>query len=110
MRAGIERQELTKAAETCQLLLIIGISLKDSDILDLTRELGEIVRSNYGGVVYVNPRPLRGGQSTHDHIDFHLLVEPEVVVDGILSVLDEVNPFWLLIQYFDYLALNLAKQ
>ncbi|EUC59167.1 hypothetical protein RSOL_299290, partial [Rhizoctonia solani AG-3 Rhs1AP] len=91
MLLGQERQAVKEAAGKCQLLLIIGISLKDPDILDLTRELGEVIRSNYGGVVYCDSRALRGGQSTHDHIDFHLRVEPEVVIEGMLSALDKVN-------------------
>ncbi|EUC54501.1 hypothetical protein RSOL_052980, partial [Rhizoctonia solani AG-3 Rhs1AP] len=104
MLIGEDRQEMKKTAEACQLLLIIGLSLKDTDILDLTRELGEVIRSKYGGVVYVNPLPLRGGQSTHDHIDFHLKVEPGVVVDGILSFLGEPNSESMLVDGEDHTA------
>ncbi|CUA72954.1 alpha-mannosidase [Rhizoctonia solani] len=101
---GPEREALKAAAETCQLLLIIGTSLKDVDILDLTRELGEIIHSKYGAVVYVNSRSLRGGRSTYDHIDFHLLAEPEVVVDGILFALDEANNESVLVDGGDHMA------
>ncbi|CAE6540621.1 unnamed protein product [Rhizoctonia solani] len=101
---GPEREGLKAAAETCQLLLIIGTSLKDPDILDLTRELGEIIHSKYGAVVYVNSRSLRGGQSTYDHIDFHLLAEPEVVVDGILFALDQANNESVLVDGGDHMA------
>ncbi|CAE6494119.1 unnamed protein product [Rhizoctonia solani] len=104
MLVGEDRQAMKEAAGKCQLLLILGISLKDPEILDLTRELGEVIRSNYGGVVYVSPQALRGGQSTYDHIDFHLKVEPEVAIDGISSALDKANDESMLVDGEDHTA------
>ncbi|KDN35631.1 hypothetical protein RSAG8_11426, partial [Rhizoctonia solani AG-8 WAC10335] len=104
MLVGEDRQAMKGAAGKCQLLLILGISLKDPEILDLTRELGEVIRSNYGGVVYVSPQALRGGQSTYDHIDFHLKVEPEVAIDGISSALDKANDESMLVDGEDHTA------
>jgi hypothetical protein len=79
MLAGDVRSQMLLAAETCQLLLIVGQPLKAPAILDLTRDLAAVIHTRSGGVVYVSPEPLRG-RNMFDFIDAQLqLSVPDLV-------------------------------
>ncbi|KAG9097262.1 hypothetical protein FRC06_007755 [Ceratobasidium sp. 370] len=86
---GEGRANILQAAAGCQLFLILGASLKEADVLELTRDIASAVHENYGAVVYVDPEPLQG-RHTYGHIDLHLQSE---VQQTITRVLEEMNTF-----------------
>ncbi|KAG8722665.1 hypothetical protein FRC08_014410 [Ceratobasidium sp. 394] len=85
--AGDGRARLVEAAAECQLLLIVGTSLKLDGLLDLTRELAEQIHLRYGAVVYIHPEPLKG-RHTYTHIDFHLASDVLGVVGRITDAMN----------------------
>jgi thiamine pyrophosphate-dependent acetolactate synthase large subunit-like protein len=88
---GKGRQALLAAAQDCQLLLIIGVSLKNKEIRDLSYDLGQVVREQYGGVVYIHPEPIQASHNTQDFIDFHLRTDALPVIDEIMQAMDRVS-------------------
>lgn len=79
MLAGQTKAEMLASAETCQLLLIVGQPLKTPAVLDLSRELADIVHKRSGAVVYISCEPLKG-RNLYDFIDAQLQVAvPELV-------------------------------
>lgn len=71
MVAGDVHAQIMSLAQSCQLLLIVGQPLKDPGLVDLARDLAEVVHARSGAVIYANPEPLRG-RGLFDFIDAQL--------------------------------------
>ncbi|KAG8739123.1 hypothetical protein FRC10_006121 [Ceratobasidium sp. 414] len=84
MASGEERARLQKAAESCQLLLIVGAPPKSSELLQLTRDLSAAVHEKYGAVVYIDAEPLQG-RHIYDHIDLHLQLDVQEAVSHVMD-------------------------
>lgn len=79
MVAGDVKAHMLALAETCQLLLIVGEPPRAGSLLDLTRDLADLIHARSGAVVYVGCEPLRG-RHTFDFIDAQLQIRvPELV-------------------------------
>ncbi|KAG8713004.1 hypothetical protein FRC08_013806 [Ceratobasidium sp. 394] len=88
---GSRRKEVLKAAASCDLLLIVGVSLKCEDTYELIEEVAEVVHRRYGGVVYVDQQPIRGRNANHS-IDFHLRVDVQEFSKLVMNAMDSKTP------------------
>ncbi|KAG9092257.1 hypothetical protein FRC06_000172 [Ceratobasidium sp. 370] len=73
---GNLRDEVLEASGGCELLLLVGVSLKCPETFDLIYDLSAKVHERYGAVVYVDPQPIKGRNTSHC-IDFHLKIDIE---------------------------------
>lgn len=87
---GELREEILAAAESADLLLIAGISLRSNEIMELVREIADQIHGRHGGVVYIDPKPIRGRASKH-YIDFHLMMDVDECAQEIISAMDRVS-------------------
>ncbi|KAG9124105.1 hypothetical protein FRC07_012823 [Ceratobasidium sp. 392] len=88
MLVGKGKEVLIRAAEECQLLLMVGISLKSQRLRELTQDLGDAIHANSGAVLYANPEPLKG-RNLFDHIDFHVPLDPDQLIGCVLEQMDK---------------------
>ncbi|KAG8690926.1 hypothetical protein FRC11_008080 [Ceratobasidium sp. 423] len=87
---GDIRSDVIKAAESCYLLLIVGLPPRSGEIYDLMKAIGSEVHLRYGAVIYVDDQPIIG-RSTDQCIDFHLQVSIEEFSTRVLAALDKVS-------------------
>ncbi|KAG8678024.1 hypothetical protein FRC09_020186, partial [Ceratobasidium sp. 395] len=85
---GSWRVDVLAAAESCELLLVVGVSLKHPDIYSLIYELSGRIHDRHGAVVCIDPQPIRG-RNTHQVVDFHLRLNIESVFTRLLSTIED---------------------
>jgi NAD-dependent SIR2 family protein deacetylase len=78
------------AASRCELLLVVGVSLKASVMFDLVYDLAAKVHEQYGAVIYVGQDSIRGRNTNHT-IDFHLRVDVEDFSARVRVAMDQVR-------------------
>ncbi|KAG8737649.1 hypothetical protein FRC10_007972 [Ceratobasidium sp. 414] len=76
------------ATDSCDLLLLIGVSLKCEDTFELVDEIAEKVHRRYGGVVYIDQQPIRGRRNTNHCIDFHLQIDIQEFSELVMNAMD----------------------
>ncbi|QRV74571.1 Hydrocephalus-inducing protein [Ceratobasidium sp. AG-Ba] len=86
--AGEDRADLLEAAKSCQLLLIVGATLKSPLLRELVQDLSDYLHQNYGAVVYIHPEELKG-RNLYNCIDFHLGLHVEEAVKLIEEGLEQ---------------------
>ncbi|KAF8697093.1 hst3 protein, partial [Rhizoctonia solani] len=91
---GNLQAELIAAAGQCELLLVVGFSLKSTDMFDLVYDLASKIHERYGAVIYIDPEPIQGRNTKHV-IDFHLQVDVEEFLARVQYAMDEP---WVLLQ------------
>ncbi|CAE7230824.1 unnamed protein product [Rhizoctonia solani] len=89
-RVGDLRNEVIEDAKSCQLLLIVGLTLKSGEVYDLVRELASEVHHGYGAVIYVDNEPIRG-RNTGGIVDFHLQMDIEEFSTRVLAAMDTLQ-------------------
>jgi NAD-dependent SIR2 family protein deacetylase len=86
-------EEILEASRACELLLVVGISLKDSDVYSLVYDLSARLHDQFGAVIYVDHERIKG-RNTHQVIDFHFQVDIGQFFSRLLSAMDEVCYFF----------------
>ncbi|KAG9099553.1 hypothetical protein FRC06_005156 [Ceratobasidium sp. 370] len=87
MVAGEAKATMLEFAKGSQLLLIVEQTLKSPSLLELTRDLAEVVHERSGAVIYVGREPLRG-RNLFTHIDAQLQID---VSDFVVRVEEEAD-------------------
>ncbi|KAG8719760.1 hypothetical protein FRC09_010665 [Ceratobasidium sp. 395] len=85
---GEWRDQILHVARGCELLLVVGINLKHTEIYQLIYEISGIIHHRHGAVIYVDPRPIRG-RNTHQVFDIHLQVDIGHVFTQLLSAIHD---------------------
>ncbi|KAG9093506.1 hypothetical protein FS749_014268 [Ceratobasidium sp. UAMH 11750] len=86
---GKTRDAVLDAAEGCDLLLVVGVSLKSQTTFKLVRDVATAVHTRYGVVVYIDHQAVKGVKIDHC-IDFHLRVDAQLCSQRIIRAMDEV--------------------
>ncbi|KAG9103187.1 hypothetical protein FRC06_011844 [Ceratobasidium sp. 370] len=86
---GATRDAVLEAAEGCNLLLVVGVSLKSRATFQLVRDMAAAIHAQYGAVIYVDRQAIKGIKTDHC-IDFHLQVDAQLCSRRILRAMDEV--------------------
>ncbi|KAG8736716.1 hypothetical protein FRC10_009025 [Ceratobasidium sp. 414] len=89
MVAGETRADLLACARASQLLLIVEQPLKLQRMLNLTRDLAEVVHERSGAVVYVGREPLRG-RNLFNHVDVQLQLDASDLAAHVAEETDKV--------------------
>lgn len=90
LQAGKQLSKLLDAADNCDLLLVVGTSLKSEAFGSLVRDVARRVHSGEGVVVYIDRESLNARKWAH-HVDFHLRLDIEQCAGLILECMDEVS-------------------
>ncbi|KAG8715073.1 hypothetical protein FRC08_011025 [Ceratobasidium sp. 394] len=88
MMSGEGKGLMMRAAEQCQLLLIVGTSLKSQRLRELTQDLADVIHARSGAVVYVYQERLKG-RNLFNHIDFHLGLDTATMASHVLGQLEQ---------------------
>ncbi|KAG9095517.1 hypothetical protein FRC06_009708 [Ceratobasidium sp. 370] len=86
---GKTRDAVLEAAEDCDLLLVVGVSLRSRATFKLVQDVATAIHGRYGAVIYVDPQAVKGIKIDHC-IDFHLKVDAQLCSQRILRAMDEV--------------------
>ncbi|KAG8714818.1 hypothetical protein FRC08_011407 [Ceratobasidium sp. 394] len=86
---GKMRENIISAAEGCNLLLVVGVSLKSRAIFTLVRDIAAAVHGQYGAVVYIDHKAIKGLKTDHC-IDIHLKVDAQKCSEHIMRAMDQV--------------------
>ncbi|KAG8795541.1 hypothetical protein FRC12_012980 [Ceratobasidium sp. 428] len=90
MEVGDGRTQLVRAAESSQLLLIIGAPPKTPELMQLTNDLSSAIREKYGGVILIDSEQPQARQ-TCESIDLQLPCEVEVVLKQLVRAILQPN-------------------
>ncbi|KAG8720297.1 hypothetical protein FRC09_009790 [Ceratobasidium sp. 395] len=91
MEIGDGRTQLVQAAESCQLLLIVGAPWRTPELAQLTSDLSSAVREKYGGVILIDDeRP--AARLTCESIDLQLPCEVEIVLSQLVQSIQQPRP------------------
>jgi NAD-dependent SIR2 family protein deacetylase len=77
-------------AKECDLLLIVGVSLRRVALNALVYDIACTVRGRRGAVIYVDPRE-NVGRNIESYIDFHFKVSSEEFAQRIMGVMNKVS-------------------
>ncbi|KAG8736225.1 hypothetical protein FRC10_009556, partial [Ceratobasidium sp. 414] len=89
-RHGKARDAVLEATEGCDLLLVVGVSLKSRATFQLVRDMAAAIHAQYGAVIYVDRQAIKGIKTDHC-IDFHLQVDAQLCSQRIMRAMDEVD-------------------
>ncbi|KAG8791750.1 hypothetical protein FRC12_008231 [Ceratobasidium sp. 428] len=90
MEIGDGRTQLVRAAESCQLLLIVGAPWKTPELAQLTNDLSSAVREKYGGVILIDAEQPEG-RLTCESIDLQLPCEVEAVLEQLVQAIQQLH-------------------
>jgi NAD-dependent SIR2 family protein deacetylase len=87
---GEESDRVFEAAQACDLLLIVGTSLKPDRIYSFVRSLANVVKERQGAVVLINREAVKSRKGS-EFIDFHLQVDIEQCATRIIEAMAQVG-------------------
>jgi NAD-dependent SIR2 family protein deacetylase len=90
MEVREQLNNLVSAAEDCDVLVVVGSSLKNELFCKLVCEVASKVHSIGGAVVYINGESLNEHRWGH-HINFHLQGDIELFAGAILESMHKVG-------------------
>ena len=77
------------AAQECDLLLIVGVSLRHVALNALVYDIACTIRGRRGAVIYVDPRE-NVGRNIESYVDFRFKVSSEEFAQRVMGVMSKV--------------------
>jgi NAD-dependent SIR2 family protein deacetylase len=87
---GEESDRVFQASQGCDLLLIVGTSLRPDGIYSFVRSLAKVVKEGQGAIVLVNREAVKSRKGS-EFIDFHLQVDIEECATRMIEEMGQVR-------------------